>query len=138
MADTGYGAILGREATAGSGNYAKIAVAKGLVPPGFTRDKIDATTLESADEYKEFIAGMFDTDDASMKVNFVPSETDVFYAALHEGATGYQLTFPNGVMLRWVGFITAFKPTELLPNGLMEGEITITRSTGKPTLHAAA
>lgn len=137
MADIGYGSILGREATAGSGTYTKIAVAKGLQPPGFMRSKHDVTTLESPDEYKEYIPGLFDTDDATMKVNYAPSATDVFYAALHEAATGYQLTFPNGVMLRWVGFITAFKPGELQPDGTMEGDITITRSTGKPTLHAA-
>ena len=136
-ADIGYGALFGIEGNT-PGTYDTVVEATAITPLGMTRDKVEATHLMSPDQYKEYVAGLFDTGDAQITLNFAPSATDAIFAAFHAASGKYQITFPNGVMMRFAGFFTAYTPPELTPNGKMESTATVTRSSGKPTLHAAA
>jgi hypothetical protein len=134
-ADIGYGALFGIEG-ATPGTYVSVAEVVSITPPGMTRDKEEATHLLSDDQYKEYVAGLFDTGDASITLNFIPSATDAVFAAFHAESGRYQITFPGGVMMRFTGFFTAYTPPELTPGGKMQSTATISRKTGKPTLHA--
>lgn len=118
--------------------FSKVAEVTAITPPSMTRDAEEATHLESPNEYKEYVAALFDTGDVSITLNFVPSDSDVLFAAMHAEAGNYQITFPNGIRMQFTGFFTSYEPPELLPNGNMSATATIKRSTGKPTLLAAA
>lgn len=134
-ADIGYNASFGIEGST-AGTYVDVAEVVSITPPGVTREAVEATHLKSPDRYKEFIAGLKETGEASITLNFVPAASDDVFTAFEAEEGKYQITFPNGVMLRFDGFFTAYNPPELTPEGKMEATATI-KATGKPTLHAA-
>lgn len=135
-ADIGYDSSFGVEGST-AGTYVDIAEVVSITPPGVTREAVEATHLKSPDAYKEFIAGLKEAGEASITLNFVPAASDAVFTAFDADSGKYQITFPNGVMLRFDGFFTAYNPPELTSEGKMEATATI-KATGKPTLHAAA
>jgi predicted secreted protein len=136
MADIGYDSEFGIEGSS-PGVYVKVADVTAIAPPGMTRDSVEVTDLESPDMYKEYIPGLKDGGEATITLNFRPSATDVMVAAFeNDEVDKYQITFPNGVMLRFSGFFTGYTPPELTPGGNMIASGTI-KCTGKPTLHAS-
>ncbi|WP_127104368.1 phage tail tube protein [Pararhodobacter zhoushanensis] len=135
-ADIGYDSEVGFEATKGSGTYTALAEIVSIGGMQFTREFFDATHLKSDDRFKEYVLGLFDTGSVPLTLNFAPSASDVFYTQMLAAATGYQLTFPNGVMMRFVGAFESYT-TPTLENGIMRAEAVLKRTTGKPTLHAA-
>jgi len=135
-ADIGYNSAFGIEGST-PGTYVAIAEVVSITPPGVTREAIEATHLKSPEAFKEFIAGLKEAGEASITLNFVPSATDVVYTAFDAESGKYQITFPNGVMMRFGGFFTAYSPPQLTPDGKMEASATI-KASGKPTLHAAS
>ena len=135
-ADIGYNAAFGVEGETAE-TYVDIAEVVSITPPGVTREAVEATHLKSPDRYKEFIAGLKEAGEASLTLNFVPSASDAVFEAFDAASGKYQITFPNGVMMRFDGFFTAYNPPELTAEGKMEASATI-KATGKPTLHAAS
>ena len=119
------------------GTYVAVAEVIAITPPGMSRDSVEATHLKSPDEFKEYIAGLMDAGDASFTFNFVASATEAIYTAFQARTGNYEITFPNGVMMRFSGFFTSYEPPELTPGGKMEANAKI-KATRKPTLHAAA
>lgn len=134
-ADIGYDASFGIEGSVAD-TYEDVAEVVSITPPGMTRESVEATHLKSPDQFKEFIAGMMEGGEASLTLNFIPSATDVLYTAFSAKTGKYQITFPNGVMMRFKGFFTAYNPPEL-SGEKMEATATV-RCSGKPTLHAAS
>lgn len=134
----GFGSTFGIGDGADPETFTTVAEVVSITPPSLTRGSEEATHLESPDDYKEYIALLFDTGDASITFNFEPSETDVIYTAFHDDGGNFEITFPNGVAMRFTGFFTEYGQPELTPEGKMEATATIKRSTGKPTLHAAS
>jgi len=135
-AGIGQGATIGFEAVAESGTYTTFAEVVSIGGMQFARDFHDATHLASDDDFKEYVAGLLDTNSVSLTLNFAPSATDVFYTQMLASATGYQITFPNGVMLRFTGAFESYS-TPTLENDVMRAEAAIKRTTGKPTMNAA-
>lgn len=136
MSDIGYDSEFAIEGTP-PGTYVKLALVAAITPPGMTRDAVENTHLESPDEWKQYIPGLKDGGEASITLNYVPSASDALFTAFNAGAGKYQITFPNGVRMRFDGFFTAYTPPELSPGGLMQMTATI-KATGAPTLLAAA
>lgn len=134
-ATIGWNAKFGIEGST-AGTYVDLAEVISITPPGMTRNTVDATHLQSPDGWMEYIAGLKDTGEASITLNFVPSATDALYAAFEDESGAYQITFPNGVMFRFSGFFTGYTPSDITPEGKLEVTATI-KPTGKPTLHAA-
>ena len=118
------------------GTYVDVAEVIAITPPGMTRGTQEATHLKSPDNHHEHIALLSDSEEASFTVNFVPSATDALLAAFNATTGKFQITYPNGVMLRFGGIVTGYTPPELTPEGKMEATVTI-KPSGKPTLHAA-
>lgn len=135
-ADIGFDSAFGIEG-ATPGTYVDVAEVVAITPPGMTREAVEATHLKSPDGFKEFIAGLMEAGEASITLNFVPSATDALYTAFLASSGKYEITFPNGVHLRFAGFFTGYTPPELTAGGKMEATATI-KATGKPTLHAAS
>ncbi|SDW78293.1 phage tail tube protein [Roseicitreum antarcticum] len=134
-ADIGYNSRFGIEGET-PGTYADVAEVISITPPGMTRGTQEATHLQSPDDHHEHIALLSDSEEASFTVNFVPSATDTLFAAFNAKTGKYQITYPNGVMLRFAGIVTGYTPPELTPEGKMEATVTV-KPSGKPTLHAA-
>lgn len=133
-ADIGYDSSFGIH---NGSTYDDVAEVVNIQIPGFSRDAIEATHLKSPDAYKEFIAGLKEMTESTLTLNWVPSATDTLLTAFEDDSGLYQITAPNGVMLRFAGFFTAYTPPQLTPDGKMEASVTI-KPTGKATLHAAA
>ena len=134
-ADIGYDSSFGIEG-ATQGTYADVAEVTAINGFGFSRESIEATHLKSPDQYKEFIAGMKEGQPVTITLNYVPSETDSLVTAFEAKTGKYQITAPNGVMMRFSGFCTAYEVGELNTDK-MTATATF-QPSGKPTLHAAA
>lgn len=137
-------AIIGMLATFSIGNgvdgasttYTEVAFeVTGITSPAITREAIDATHLKSPEKFREFIAGLLDTEPATITFNYNPNETDPLYAAIIAGKGDFRITFPNGVKLDFSGIPTNWKPGSPSTT-TMTGEFTV-KPSGKPTLAAA-
>ncbi|MBQ4824378.1 outer capsid protein Hoc [Leisingera sp. HS039] len=119
----------------GSTNYTKISEdVTSITSPGVNRETIDATHLESEDDFREYIAGLLDTDPATIAFNYVPTAADPLYAAMIAGKGDFRITYPGGVKLDFSGIPQNWKPGDPSPDK-MAGEFTV-KPSGKPTLSA--
>ncbi|RJE88625.1 histidine kinase [Paenibacillus sp. 1011MAR3C5] len=106
--------------------------------PSVTREEIDVTTLDSEDEYREFIGGFKDAGEVSVSGFFVPTNVGqaAMYAALETGdVQQFQIIYPARLGASWSfeGIITNYNVTAEL-EGALEFEATI-RVSGKPSLN---
>jgi hypothetical protein len=120
----------------GSSNWVKVGEVTSITSPGITREAIDATHLESPENFREFIAGLLDTEPCTINFNYVASAADPLLVAMLAGKGDFRLTYPNGVKMDYMGIPTSWKAGDPSTT-TMAGEFT-TKPTGKPTLTAAA
>jgi predicted secreted protein len=135
-ADIGFGAVFSIGATI-AGPFTAVAEVTQITPPGMSRDAVEVTHLTSLGEWKQFIAGLKDGGEAQLTFNYVAAANDAILTAFNANTGAYQITFPNGVMMRFAGFFTGYTPPELTPGNAMQASATI-KVTGAPTLHAAS
>ncbi|GAD55491.1 phage tail tube protein [Limimaricola cinnabarinus] len=133
-ADIGFGAIFGIEGDT-PGTYVPVAEVTAITPPSRSREAIEATHLNSPDQYAEFIAGIMRGGEAGFTMNFVPNATDTLVTAFEAGKGKYQITFPNGVKLQFGGVFTNYEIDEIT-NEKMSATCTFQQS-GKAALEAA-
>lgn len=133
-ADIGYDSSFGIEGST-AGTYVDVAEVTSINGFGFSRESIDATHLKSPDAYMEFIAGMKQGQPVTINLNYIPSASDALVTAFEAKKGKYQITAPNGVMMRFSGFCTAYEVGEF-NNEKMTATATF-QPSGKPTLHAA-
>lgn len=115
--------------------YVSVSEITNISWPGYSRDAIDATHMQSPDIFREYIAGFMDAGEASIEMNFVPAVADVIVAAMIAGVGLFQIAHPNGVKLQFSAIVTGYEPG--LP---LDDKMTATASfkvTGKPTLLAS-
>lgn len=77
-----------------------------------TRDKVDATDLQSPDKYREWIAGLKDSGELSLSMNFVRDAVDEFVVDFDSGEIKEAvITFPdNGATsFTFDGFVSAME-----------------------------
>lgn len=117
--------------------FTKIAQITNLTPPGMTRDTIDATHLESPDGYKEFIAGLKESGEATITVHYDPSTSDTLVEAFEAGAGAFQITFPNKVTLTFDGIVTGYELNDVVADDKMTATFTV-KCSGRPVLAAPA
>ena len=135
-ADSGFNSQFGIK---GSGEtYAMVAEVTSITPPGMTRETIEVTHLTSDDEYKEFIASLKETGEASITINFVPAAVDPLVTAFEAGRGEYRILFPSGtVALDFRGIVTAYEIGDLVADDKMSAVFTI-KGTGKASLTAVS
>lgn len=119
----------------GSVTYAKVGEVTSITSPAITRETVDASHLESPDDFREYIAGLLDTDPATIGFNYKPDAADPLYAAMMQGKGDFRITYPNGVKLDFSGIAQSFKPGDP-STSTMVGEFTV-KPSGKPVLVAA-
>jgi len=118
-------------------NSVVIAEVVNVSGPGESRDMIEVTNHDSADGFKEFIAGLADGGEVSIEGNFKASDS-TGQIALHtdfQAGTSRTLliTFPSSLgNMSGTAFCTAFELT--FPHDSKIGFSATFKYTGKPTL----
>lgn len=105
-------------------------------------DTIDVTTLESADNYREFIQGMRDGGEVSISGFFEPGDTlgqNQIFTLFNSGAvTAFSILFPSTLGAEWTfnGIVTqATTGAEMEEAATFEATIKV---TGRPSLGLTA
>ena len=130
-ATAGYGARFGIEGPT-TGVYTYVAEVTSITPPGWTRDTIEVTNLESPDKTKEYIASLVDAGEATITVNYLPSATDVLLAAFTAEKDKFRILLPSGTLaLDFAGIVTGYELGDMVGDDKMSATLTI-KATGKP------
>ena len=101
---------------------------------GVESEEIDATDLDSPDNYKEFIAGSKDAGEVSLAGN-IKDETNVekmLALAESQSVEAWEVTYPSGAKWEFNAFVKSFKDGEKTIDGLATFSATL-RISGKPT-----
>jgi predicted secreted protein len=129
-----------REQPVGSGSYVTLAEMKQWSGPSLTRDVVDATSFDTADDYEEQIPGLKNGGEVSATLNFRPEHTS------QGAASGLLKSFEDGTIETWrvqwpqfsgtpqmtfPGFLIAHEVTGATKE-LLSVQIKI-KVTGKPT-----
>ena len=111
----------------------KIANLTSIGEIGVESEEIDATDLDSPDNYKEFIAGNKDAGEVALAGNIKDESNVEKMLALAESQSmeEWTVTYPSGATWAFSGFIKSFKDGEKTPDGLATFSATI-RISGKP------
>ena len=104
-----------------------------ITAPGYSRDAEEVTTLESDNQYKEWIAGMKEHSDVTLSLNWVPNASDVMVTAFEADTGNYKITAPNAVTFTFGGFVTSYEFGEMTPGGKMTATATF-KIDGKATV----
>jgi hypothetical protein len=133
VAKTGLGLKfgIGNGVDGGSVSYVDVGEITSVTAPEISRETHDASHLNSPDKFREHIAGMLDTGTATVAFNYVPSASDALYTAALAEKGDFEIIFPGGVKMQFMGVVITWKPGEGT-TGVMIGEMTI-KGTGKPT-----
>lgn len=116
-----------------SGTPATIADLTSIGEIGVENSEIDVTTLDSADNYKEYIAGFKDAGEVSL-AGFVKSEAnmeDMLTLAEAQTVESWEIEFPSGAKWFLTGFVKIWKEAESTVEGV-RGFTGSIRITGKP------
>ena len=117
----------------------KIANLTSIGEIGVESEEIDATDLDSPDNYKEFIAGNKDAGEVALAGN-IKDESNVekmLSLAESQSMEDWIVTYPSGATWTFKGFLKSFKDGEKTPDGLATFSATI-RISGKPVYKAKA
>lgn len=133
-AQLGYGTRFGIKQAGGT--YALIAEVVNVTPPGFSRDTVDVTHLNSPDAFKEYIAGLADGGEASITINFRPNVSDNLMESFLAPVDDFRILFPGGaVALDFAGIVTGYEIGDVVADDKMSATFTV-KATGKPVLTA--
>jgi len=120
--------------------FTKIAEVTSIGGPGLARGTVDATNLDSPDDYAEFIGGLKDGGEVTFDVNFIPANSTQdqatgFLSFFEDGLTrNWRITFPDSPASVWnfAGVFINFSPT-IVADDKISGSATV-KVSGKPTL----
>jgi hypothetical protein len=116
--------------------YTQVAEVTDITWPGYVRDAVEVTYMDSADQFREYIAGLMDGGEMTIEMNWVPSATDVIIAALTASTTGqFKITYNNGVNLVVKAIVTGYQPQS--PLGEKLSASATFKISGKPTWAAS-
>ncbi len=116
-----------------SGTPATIADLLQIGEIGIENSEVDVTTLDSSDNYKEFIAGFKDAGEVSLS-GFMKSEanmSDMVDLAEGQAVHTWEIEFPSGAKWFFSGFVKIWKEAESTVEGV-RGFTGSIRVTGQP------
>lgn len=140
-ANAAYGTAfaIGDTAVEGTASYTTVAQVRNVSGPSMSGDSIDVTAHDSADGFREYVAGLRDGGEVTLDLIFDPA------GATHKNAAGglayeyvqrtskaYKITFPDTTAWTFVAFVTALSPS-MPVDGELSASATL-KITGKPTL----
>jgi hypothetical protein len=104
-----------------------------------TLGTIDVTTLTSADDFREFIGGLFEAGEVPIEGNFIAGDTDGQVALmadqLAKTVQEFVITFPAEITATWSfdALVTKFKVGDYAVGGKLDFSATL-KISGKPVL----
>jgi predicted secreted protein len=119
-------------------NATALAELTGISGPSMKADTIDLTNHDSADGFREFVAGVRDGGEISIEGNFLSSDTTGQMAFITDAQAGTEreviITGPTADAFTWTMdcIVTAFEPTHPYDGKL--GFTATLKVTGKPVL----
>ena len=102
--------------------------------------KVDSTSLESANYYKEILPGLLDPGDIEIKGIFKPGDTDGQIALMTDmearTSRAFTITFPTALATTWTGtaYVTGFGTDEVTSEGMVAFTATLS-IVGQPLLN---
>ena len=117
----------------------KIANLTSVGEIGVESEEIDATDLDSPDNYKEFIAGSKDAGEVSIAGNIKDESNVEKMLALAESQSieKWTVTYPSGAKWVFNAFVKSFKDGEKTTDGLATFTASL-RISGKPVYTKSA
>ena len=116
--------------------YVEVAEVTSITWPGYARDAIDATHMNSDDKFREYIPGLMDAGEVTIELNYIPAAADVLIAALTANAIGqFKIQHNAGVNVVFKAIVTAYQPQAPVDDK-MTASATF-KVTGKPTWAAS-
>ena len=104
-----------------------------ITGPGISVDEVEITNHSSADDCKEFVAGLIDGGEFSVEGNLTSTVvTGVYTDLLARTSKSYTITFPNSMTWTFTGYPKSFE-TDSPVDGKLGFSATF-RVTGKPVL----
>jgi predicted secreted protein len=127
--------------TTGSGSFATVANVSDISGPGRSRDAIEVTAHDSANQYREFVKGLKDGGEVTITINYDPAQSthaDLDADFEEDELRDYQVVILPGDddehTWEFSGLITALGDAFPIDDR-MEREVTV-KISGKPTLTA--
>lgn len=101
---------------------------------GFSREAIDATHLQSAGGYREFIPGLKTQTPITVEIQWVASGTGALQTLLEASSPlgNWQVLFPDNSKVTFSAMISSFKLGAVTPDGKLTATVELTPS-GAPT-----
>lgn len=116
--------------------YVEVAEVTSITWPGYARDAIEATHMNSDDTFREYIPGLMDAGEVTIELNYIPSASDVLVAALTASTIGqFKIQHNAGVNVVFKAIVTAYQPQSPVDDR-MTASATF-KVTGKPTWAAS-
>ena len=117
----------------------KIANLTSIGEIGVESEEIDATDLDSPNNYKEFIAGSKDAGEVSLAGNIKDESNVEKFLALAESQSveTWNVEYPSGAKWEFSAFVKSFKDGEKTTDGLATFTATL-RISGKPVYTKSA
>ncbi len=103
-----------------------------LTPPSPTRDTIDTTTHDSSGDYREFIASLIDSGEATVMVHYDPGSTgdlaiNTVFASGALSAFAMDMNSSTGTQRRVSGsaIVTGYAPADVVIDDKMTATLTL-------------
>lgn len=116
-------------------SYVQLAEVTSATWPGYKRDAIDVTYMDSASSFREFIPGLLDAGEVTIEMNWLPSATDPVLAAMTAGTGQFKLQYNNGANIVFKGVVTSWSTQS--PLGEKLSGTAVIKITGVPTWAAS-
>lgn len=123
----------------GSSDWDPVAEVTNISGPGFTRDLIEVTNLDSIGGWREYIAGFKDGGTLVLSMNYTRAGLDMFLADFESNVPNiYEIILPDATStsLEFEGFVQEF-PLTIPTDSQITMEVTI-KITGAPTVNNGA
>lgn len=112
--------------------FTAVSEVTGITGPGFSREMIDVSTVDSANAFREKITGFRDAGEVTLALNYNRAGYAIFYADfLDDDPVNYQVILKNGDMWEFAAFVTEL-PIEAPGDNKVSNNTTFV-ITGEPT-----
>lgn len=131
----GHGSVFSIATADSPTDYVTISEVTSITPPKLSRDTIDATSNDSAEKWREFIAGLKDGGEMSVEMNFIPESSGnvrILGSFNSDRALKCKIVFPDSPTTQWAfdAFCTGYEPADPVDDK-MSATVTF-KLTGKP------
>lgn len=131
---SGVGTVIQKWST-GTSQWVTIAEVTNIAGPGFTRDLIEVTSLDSTGGWREFIPGFRDGQNVVLSMNYTRASLDEFLADFEDNEVqNYEIILPDNTSIEFEGFVQEF-PLTIPTDAQITMEVTI-KISGLPTVNS--